>query len=285
MTALHRDLCNGLLFAPRVDDIAGGSVQWHNVIGTADSMEWNGNLKRLWIPSLRWSRMVSQYIDPVEFEAWIDAIKSRQKKYGSVVLRTNVVAPQVGGTSTVRNLGSCMLSLSYRNRPRRELVLHSRTCYLGYLSLLDLTVAHTAARHIAATVGCAVEEISFAWVLETAQYHDYRSTAWHLGANPTSRLWNHYWSSVHDATRDYMPGVWSSAKWIARMQEQDAAGNPYSAEKFVSRRRIRKRWHSEMWEPGHGNQFTDAADKAYAQPLPSVPTSSLDFSKIGIYLP
>lgn len=284
MTALHRDLCNGLLFSPRVDDIAGGSVQWHNVVATADSMDWSADLKRFWIPQLRWNRMVSQYVDPIEFEAWIDAVKTREKKYGSVVMRTNLVAPQVGGSSTVRNLGSCMLSLSYRNRPYRQLVLHSRTCYLGYLSVLDLTVAHVAGRHIANALGIAVEDIAFEWFLETAQYHDYRSTAWHLGASPTSRLWNHYWSMVEGATRDYMPGVWSSAKWIARMQEQDAANDPYSAEKFVSRRRIRKRWHSEMWPEGHGEQFRSDTDKPYAAPLPSVFVTDLDFDKIGITL-
>lgn len=284
LTALHRDLCNGLLFSPRVDDIAGGSVQWHNVIGTAESMEWRGDLKRIWVPHLRWNRMVSQYVNPEEFGAWLQAITARQSKYGSVVMRTNLVSPQVGGTSTVRNLGSCMLSLSYRNRPNRELVLHSRTCYLGYLSTLDLTVAHVAARFIAASLDIEVEEISFAWFLETAQYHDYRSTAWHLGAAPNSSLFNRYWSEVPLATRDHMPGVWASAKWIAKMQYQDEEGLPYSAEKFVSRRRIRKRWHSEMWPQGHGEQFRSDTDKPYAAPLPPTPVSTLDFSKIGFTL-
>ncbi|MGH9907070.1 MAG: hypothetical protein ACRD8U_15985, partial [Pyrinomonadaceae bacterium] len=159
---MHSRLCNRLVFATpdELDVISNVDVQLHNTISFAKSLEWDFDLKSLWLTKSRWSMMCKQYLVGAELEQWIDRCTSKvgNSGRGIAVLRTKVVNAR-GGAATghtnkeSRRWGSCMLALSYKASPRPQITLYSRTSYLGYLSALDLSIAWMAARYIAKDLG------------------------------------------------------------------------------------------------------------------------------------
>ena len=177
---LHDGLCADLLYAPAsaLDNINSVDVQKHNVLAFAKSLDYPIHLSRVWCSEQRWNTMVRQYLDPTSTKEWLDTIESAfpSSKRGIAVLRTNTVEKRKTGKGTTRRWGSCMLSLSFRRVPYPQITLHSRTSYLGYLSLLDLGVAHVAGRYISERTDIPVENISFVWSLEMAQFHGFPVT-------------------------------------------------------------------------------------------------------------
>src|SRR5262245_11988822 len=148
MTEMHAGLCDKLALAPAetLDMVTSVDVQIHNAIAQADRMEWDFDLKNLWLTKSRWSMMVRQYLDPVELVNWIN--KTAQLinwgGRGISMMRTKVVQPRGGkamGNKESRRWGSCMLAISYKAMPAPQITLYSRTSYLGYLSGMDLSVA------------------------------------------------------------------------------------------------------------------------------------------------
>lgn len=285
-TALHDHLAERLLFAKRrdLDDANGVDVQLHNVVAEADSFEWNYDTARLWTTRARWNTMVRQYIDREALLHWLDMIEKNfpQSKRGVAVLRTNTVASRDTGRGQIRRWGSCMLSLSFRVKPWPQITLHSRTCYLGYLSVLDLTVAHVCARLAGARLGIAPESMRFVWQLEMAQFHGFRCIAYPLGGS--DELFHEF--IEHDARKETYPGLYITRGWYDRLTKLDDDGVLYGDMKFSSYRRVRRRWHSqveglEYAEQFRGGQIYPAQGKV-SPIIPPTPTSLLDFSPIGV---
>ena len=287
LTTMHEKLCERMLYASRehVDNFSSMETELLHVVAQAESMAYDYELRRFWVPVSRWGTMVRQYIDPEAFLQWTSLIEHRfgnNKKRGAAVLRTNLVASRVGGKGTVRNLGSCMLSLSFSLRPRPVITLHSRTCYLGYLSVLDLSVAYVAAKYVAQVLGIDVREIGFVWFAESLQVHGFRTIAFPLG---DSDEYDRFLSRPH--TPDF-PAMHNSHKHHSKYVQQDAEGLLYSGMPFTSYRRLRKRWHSEMFGFEHADKFSDLTTgksdhRAYRE-LPDTHVDDLDFSAIGITL-
>jgi len=260
-------------------------TELHHVVAQAESMAYDYELRRFWVPESRWRTMVRQYIDAKAFLQWSSLIDHRfnhLKKRGSAVLRTNLVASRVGGKGTVRNLGSCLLSLSFSLRPRPTITLHSRTCYLGYLSVLDLSIAYVCARHIAGLLGIEPDEIGFVWFAESLQVHGFRTIAFPLG---DTQEYDRFLNRPH--TPEF-PAMYNSHKHHSKYVQQDAEGLLYSGMPFTSYRRLRKRWHSEMFAFPDGNPYSDPdtgkSDHRAYQSLPDTHVDDLDFSAIGISL-
>lgn len=285
MDSLHDKMCRGMIYASagELDSYNSTEATRTTVIGEADSMVLNAELRRLWVPESRWRMMARQYIDPEAFDAWLAGIEdrfvSRGKNRGAQVLRTNVVKPRVGGKGTVRSLGSCMLSLSFSMMPTPKVVLHSRTSYMGYLSLLDMNTAYTAARYISQIVGIPEEEFQFVWFLESMQYHAFRTLAFPLGEKEERK---EFLQVVGD---EKYPATWPNKKHLIKWQTQDKEGVLYSGMPFTSYRRVRKRYHTEVKGYDFADRFTDHSTgksdhRAYA-PLPSTRLADVDFSAIG----
>lgn len=204
MTLLHDQLCDALIHAPadKLDVITSVDVQIHNVIAEAKSMEWDFDLKNMWLTPSRWSMMVKQYLDPEELEAWIGQCTKKigVKGRGIAVLRTKVVKPR-GGAATghtnkeTRRWGSCMLAISYKAKPQPQITLHSRTSYLGYIGALDLSVAWMCGQYLAREMGIKVEDMSFVWMNEAIQWHNFKSLAYML---------NHHDEEKRDQYRRYL---------------------------------------------------------------------------------
>lgn len=281
--SLHDGLTERLLFASaeELDDYNSVDVQMHNVLAHTPTFDWDYDISRLWTTRARWNTMVRQYINPDDFLEWLKAIENGpSSRRGVAVLRTNTVKARESGRGKTRRWGSCMLTLSFRQKPWPQITLHSRTCYLGYLSCLDMTVAHVAARHVGALMGIPVEEMSFVWQLEMAQFHGFRTIAYPLGGS--DELYQRY---LNHETEGY-PGVKLSRTWHDRITQLDKDGVKYGDMKFASYRRVRARWHTQVYGLEYAKQFEGGTynprlGKVY-HPIPETRTNDLDFSPIGI---
>lgn len=313
LTQLHDQLCNRLVTAPaeKLDVISSVDVQIHNVIAEAQSMAWEFDLKNMWLTPSRWSMMVNQYIDPDELEAWIGQCTGKigTRGRGIAVMRTKTVKAR-GGAATghtnkeTRRWGSCMLAVSYKARPRPQITLYSRTSYLGYIGALDLSVAWMCGRYLAKEMGIAVEDISFVWMNEAVQWHNFKSLAYLLNHHdeeqrdsyrrmlmlPGKKLTNDEKRVILDA-----PALKLSRKWLQKVIEEDNAGRTYGDMSYNTFRRIVRRFHTEVLgyeaaQQFEGWSFYKQGDKkgeqkeffkAY-QPLPSTLVEHLDFTKLGM---
>lgn len=286
MHQLHDKLARRIQYAHRdkLDLVTPMDSILEHVYAEADSMTFDYDLRRVWVPPQRWTTMIRQYLNPGDVEAWLALIQKRlvekHKVAGRPVLRTQMVAPRKGGKGTVRNLGSCMLTLSFTLTPQPTITMHSRACYVGYLSPLDMAVAYHLGRLVAGVVGLSVTDLRFAWFIETAQMHKFRTIAFVLGDEEEkevflNRVDRGITGSDYPAAHrvDYHHKLWS--KWNEEGLTYD------EMPKFVSYRRLRKRWLTEEFGYDYACQFNGEQTKAF-KPLPSTPVSSLTFNKIGL---
>jgi hypothetical protein len=287
------------------DWAVGTDVGLDNVMLVADSFAWEYDIKRAWLLRQRWGTLARQYVHPFELDRWSAMIPHTLKRGVDVwradVMSTDIDPDDVGRdelpmrlaemtTNTVegkgtgrgvrRRWGSCILSVSYRHKPVPQLTIHSRTSYIGYLSILDLTVAHTLA-YVAHEMGAAhPEDMRLVWILEMAQFHGFRSMAWVMTDLTMREEFHNLIDSVH---RDKLPpGVRKLHDGLKRIQRSDQEGKPYGDEKFSSFARVRRRYHTEILGFEYGEQFeggtTNRGGKNRFKPLPSVSTNDLDFT-------
>lgn len=311
LTKLHDHLCDELIRAQTedLDLMTAVDVQLHDTVSVAWSMDWDFDLKRMWLTKGRWSMMVRQYLDPADTEEWISKSVQRigLRGRGISVLRTKLVRPRGGpaaGNRETRRWGSCMLALSYKAIPVPTISLHSRTSYLGYIGALDLSVAWMAARYLAQQLDCHVETFKFVWYNEALQWHNFKSLAYLLNHRKKSKrkLYRRIMLLPEDElTGDELvfatssPALTLSRDWMQRVVAEDKRGDSYGDMTYNTYRRIRRRYHTEVHGYEYAKQFEGPAyhtkgpdvgkeksfEKAY-QPLPSVDVHDLDFSAIGM---
>lgn len=316
LTQLHARLCRDIVLAraPELDVISTVDVQIHNAICEADSMEWEFDLKNMWLTKSRWSMMARQYIDPDELQAWLAQCTGRigVKGRGIATLRTKIVKPR-GGEATghtnkeTRRWGSCMLAITYKAKPRPQITLYSRTSYLGYLGALDLSIAWMCARYLAKELGIEVKDISFVWMNEALQYHNFKSLAYLLN-HPDKTERKKYramlmWSDkkLKKKRSDLLPVLEDSPalnlsrKWLQKLIASDEAGETLGDMTYNTYRRIRRRFHTEVMGYEYAQRFEGWSYykagpkkgeekeffKAY-QPLLSTDIHDCDFSPIGM---
>jgi hypothetical protein len=315
MTQLHDELCLSLInaTADELDMITSVDVQIHDVIAEAESMDWNFDLKSMWLTKSRWTMMIRQYLDPEEFKAWIDQCTGKigTKGRGIAVMRTKTVKAR-GGAATghtnkeTRRWGSCMIAISYKAQPRPQITLYSRTSYLGYIGALDLSVAWMCGKYIATALGIDVKDISFVWMNQAIQWHNFKSLAYmlnhhdrHEQAKFRAMLMDDGKSLPNTLKRRIIdaPAIRLSRKWLQKVIREDEAGRTYGDMTYNTFRRIVRRFHTEVLGFDRAQEFEgwsyykqDTAKgkkgeqkeffKAYG-PLPSCPIVDLDFAGIG----
>lgn len=323
LTDLHERLTERLVNAPKgkLDFTSSVDVQLHNTMSYTPSMEWEFDLKHLWLTPSRWTKMIREYVADVDgatgkptseakaLEAWIEkSVKMGTKKRGISVFRTNLVMPKGGvelgqGGKTVRRWGSCMLALSYKAKPQPQITLYSRTSYLGYLSALDLSVAWVAARHIANELNIPIEEFAFMWVNENLQFHYFKSLAYLLNHRDEDKQGYYRYvilaredevTEDHGSEKAFLsslpPALRGSRKWMQKIIGQDDDNVTYGQMTYNTYRRVRRRFHTEIYGYDYALQFEsieerypESASHARAyKPLPSTLVEDLDMAKIGI---
>lgn len=314
MTDLHEKICQQLVHSPaeKLDIISSVDVQIHNAMAEAMTMDWEFDLKTMWLTPARWSMMCRQYIDPEQLELFIENITAKMgpKGRGVAALRTNIVKPRGGKTNKeTRRWGSCMLAITYKSQPAPQITLYSRTSYLGYLGALDMTVAWMVGRYVAAALGLSMSEIRFVWYNEAMQFHNFKSLAYLFNSLDPEKKEFYYRALVckkDELTKDEKrqiiaaPALRLSRNWMQRVVAEDDAKKTLGDMSYNTYRRIRRRYHTEVHGYEYGKQFEgwsywkkdfgehkvgDKREfyKAY-NPLPSTPVEKLDFSKLGLPL-
>ena len=313
LTQLHDRLCHKLVHATadELDVVSTVDVQMHHVMAAAESMEWDFDLKNLWLTPQRWTMMVRQYVPRQATIEWLEKCTKYigLKGRGQALLKLNEVKPRGGaafGNKESRRWGGCMISVSYRAIPRPTITFYSRTSYLGYLSGLDISVAWMLAKYLAGELGCKVEDFAFVWMNEAAQYHNFKSMAYLLNhPDPEKRRQYRRWIRFSEKKLkgegdwDYVssrPAIMLSRSWMQRLIAMDQQGLTLGDMTYNTYRRIRRRYHTEVLGYERAQEFEGwsyykkgprAGEqkeffKAYL-PLASVTIDDLDFS--GIKLP
>lgn len=314
MTALHDKLCHSLIHATedKLDVISSVDVQNHHVMGRAESMEWDFDLKWLWLTPSRWTMMVRQYVPRDGLIQWIEKCTEHigTKGRGQARMPFKEVLPRGGkqfGNKESRRWGGCMSSISYRATPEPTITYVSRTSYLGYLSGLDMSVAWMCASYLADEIpGLEVEDMKFVWMNESAQYHNFKSMAYLLN-HPDEELRNKYRKWLRYSEKklrergdwEYIqerPALMLTRNWLQKMIQLDQSGATLGDMSYNTYRRIRRRYHTEVLGYERAQEFEGWSYykkgpktgeqkeffKAYL-PLESVKISDLDLS--GIHLP
>lgn len=299
----HDAMCEQLIWGDNKDHLRpdydwshGTEVGLHNVSIFCETIDFNYNLARLWVPPSRWSMMVRQYIDPEALEDNLAKVEERmagkysgRKGRGIAVLRTRMVQGKGIGRGVRRRWGSCMLNLSFRSNPVPTVTLNSRTTYFGYLALMDLAVARTYAARCAEIVGIPTSAVQFVWHLDLAQFHGFRSLAWMLGDDEIR-------TEMDEALPDRLsypslrkPGNqvgWRKAlDGYARIKKSDDAHILYGDESFSSFARVRRRFHTEVFGVEYAAQFeggtrNKGGKKGFTK-LPELWVHDLDFSALN----
>lgn len=300
----HDMMCEQLVFGDSppndYDWVHGTEVGLHNVSIHCDTIDFEYDLKRIWVLPSRWRKMVRDYINPTDLDHTLGMIEDRfagkgRAARGIALMRTNKIQGKGTGRNVRRRWGSCMISLSFRATPVPTVTLHSRTTYFGYLALMDMAVARTFAAECAELTGIPLADIHFVWTLELAQFHGFRSLAWML-ADPGLK------AELDEALPERLQlgnrmvagnqvGFRKALDGYARIKKSDDARILYGDERFSSFCRIRRRFHTEVMGLEYAKQF-DGGEVPHPRtglirqvgpfaPLPSLWVSSLDFSSLG----
>lgn len=295
--AAHDAMCEQLIWGDTPgkdwDWTHGTEVGLHNVGIHCKTIDFEYDLKWLWVPPSRWSMMVRQYIDPEALDDCLAKIEERMSgpRYGGrkgrgiatlrtgehnlteddilagidadhddiTYLKTRMVQGKGTGRGVRRRWGSCMLNLSFRSNPVPTISLHSRTTYFGYLALVDIAVARTFAEECSAITGIPLADIEFVWTLDLAQFHGFRSLAWALGDDDIRAMADEdvdqRLTFKPGRAPGNQPGYRKLLDGYARILKSDRAGTLYGDESFSSFARIRRRFHVEVFGPEYAKQF------------------------------
>lgn len=309
MTELYISLCDQIINMDKdkLDMVSSVDCQMHDVMAEASSMDWNWDLRDVWLSRARWTQMVNQYLDPEAVSAWLALITSKMgtKGRGIATLRTNLVKTRGGGGASkeTRRWGSCMLSISFKMLPHPQITLHSRTSYLGYIGVLDMTVAHTLGQYVAKALGLDVKDFKFLWINEAMQWHYFKSIGFllhhpdagerewyrHNLAVPNDELTEEDWDMIQET-----PILKGSREWLRKLIREDELGRTYGDTTYNTYRRVRRRYHTEVIGYDYSLNFEGEYQskragvgpvlmKAYV-PLPHTSTATLDFATIGLPL-
>jgi hypothetical protein len=298
--AMHEVMCKKFFLGkePNVDYdwVHGTEVGLHNVTIGCDTIDFDYNLKDLWIPPSRWSMMVRQYIDPGALADNLAKIEERMsgryggaKGRGIAVMRTRLVQGKGTGRGVRRRWGSCMLNLSFRRNPIPTVTLNSRTTYFGYLALVDVAVARAYAARCAEITGIPLASIQFVWRLDLAQYHGFRSLAWALGNDKMRAVMDKHVDRRTEMSSSPVsgnrPGFRKSLDGYARILKSDRAKVLYGDESFSSFARVRRRFHTEVFGTDYADQFLggtrNQGGRAAFPVLPDTWVRNLDLSPLN----
>jgi len=259
-------------------------VQNHVVTGLADSFSFDYDLAGLFHTERRWNQLAREYVDPEALELWLDGIEAKLslRKRGVAVMRTRSQTARRNAGAAWRTWGSCMLAYSFRRIPAPTITLHSRTSYFGFLAPLDIGTAYVAAQEVSERIGIPVEDMQFAWHIEVAQFHGFKSMAWHIRQREQGL----------DGPTPPKSGGLLVEKTLTAFEQQDRDGVHYGDMSYGQQRRARKRWHAEFVDPtgahgekyAHGSHAVESQNKAMKK-LPPFTTADLSFDCIRDWPP
>jgi hypothetical protein len=258
------------LYREEVDLYLGIGTNLNDVILVADSAEYDFNLQEVWLNSSRWTRLVHEYLNPVDLTAFVRNARIIMDGKGKNGVITNMPFRPVERRADLRRhkWGNCLMAATFRGTPgsrvKPTLTLHSRVSYNGYMLGLDMGVAHCLAREIARG---DTDEVSINWHLDVMQLHSFKSLPY-LYTQPDLMG---VLQAIGEGEMGYerFPTWKSISRWWVKVLEFEDMGKHWSEEKYGPYKRIRKRY----------------AEFQEGKLVPSCHIEELDFSKVEGYRP
>ena len=224
-----------------------------DVMVLADTCEFNMNLGRdLWVTPSRWSTLVRQYVDPIRLFDFLEGVQQISTDNRGIVamdmqqVQRTVVASNARANR--RKWGGCMRFITYRAFPVPTITLFSRTSYWGYIGGLDMLLAHKIAQmacDMLTADGLTPKDMQFRWVLDTAQFHGFKSMAYIFESGQDKLMRIKEWPEDKLGPEVDYP-TWKLVRnWWRRIAKQDAELKPYEEMKYGAEKRIRRRYHAQ----------------------------------------
>ena len=269
LTELWHNVTRWHLYREEVDLYLSIGTNMYNVFLEADSAEYDFNLREVWLNSARWTRLVREYIDPVDATLFVQNSREIMMGKGANGVITNMPFRPVERRSDLRRhkWGNCLLAATFRGTPGSNvhptLTIHSRVSYNGYMLGMDMGIVHALAREI--TEG-EPDMVRVQWHLDVTQFHSFKSLPY-LYTQPDlmeelQKVEDHEeWILLQ---KKY-PTWKAISRWWETVLKFEEEGKTLAEEKYGPFRRIRKRYQE------YQNGIL----------VPSVHISELDFSKIG----
>ncbi len=269
LTELWYNVTRWHLYREEVDLYLGIGTNMYNVFLEADSAEYDFNLREVWLNSSRWTRLVREYIDPVDATMFVRNSREILAKKGKQGVITNMPFRPVERRSDLRRhkWGNCLLAATFRGTPGSDvpptLTLHSRVSYNGYMLGMDMGIAHVLAREISEG---EPDIIRVQWHLDVTQFHSFKGLPYLYTQPDLMKVLEDIKGGGFHSEYTKMYPTWKSiAKWWMTVLKFEKEGKTLEEEKYGPFRRIRKRY--QEYQRG--------------ELVPSVHISELDFHKIG----
>lgn len=288
LTELYELMCDTIVTATEdeVDMVTGTDVHLHDVVAIAhDAGEWEANLKDIWVSRSRWTQLVRQYVDPDRYHDWLNLIVGMgQRGRGQAMLRSKTVESRKAGTGTMRKWGSCMLGWSWKVQPRPTITMFSRTSYLGFIAMLDVTVAYRLAEQAAMACDIDMEDVTFVWHADSVQWHNFRPIGWVFTHG------DEWWQEVlfDKEGPAPTPALELNRRFMQdRILRSDRKKLPYGDESYASAARVRRRYHTEVRGYKYAQKYEGGTNlgKSSAnamKPLPQLELDTLTLAPIGV---
>lgn len=269
LTELWHKVTRWHLYREEVDLYLSIGTNMYNIFLEADSAEYDFNLREVWLNSARWTRLVREYIDPIDATLFVRNSREIMMSKGAKGVITNMPFRPVERRSDLRRhkWGNCLLAATFRGTPNSDvpptLTLHSRVSYNGYMLGVDMGIAHVLAREISEG---EPDIIRVQWHLDVTQFHSFKGLPY-LYTQPDlmeelQKVEEHEeWMLLQKR----YPTWKSISRWWETVLRFEEEGKTLAEEKYGPFRRIRKRYQE------YQNGIL----------VPSVHISELDFSKIG----
>lgn len=240
LTDLWYQVVRWHLYKPEVDLYLSIGTNLNNVILEARSAEYDFDLQEVWLNPSRWTRLVREYLDPTELEAFIANGRRIFREKGKNGVVTNMHFRPVERRADLRRhkWGNCLLAATFRGTPGSDvqptLTLHSRVSYNAYMLGLDMGIAHHLAREIAEG---SPNQVRVQWHLDVMQLHSFKCLPY-LYTQPDLM-------SILETREvpEEFPTWRSISRWWDTVLRYEEEGKTVEEEKYGPFKRIRRRYH------------------------------------------
>lgn len=204
--------------------------------------------KTLWLYKQRWTKLIRQYIDKESLDRFVHQSQlifdGKARKGAS----TNMLFKDPQRYDTIHKWGGCLMGLTFQgelgNHP--TITLYSRTCFMGYLALLDAALVYLIIlREILTGVSDAsVGDVEFRWCITAVQLHTFKILPYlHSQTDLLKELKYGYRHRSSIVTRKNI--TWQNIlRWYCKMRDNYNRHGVEMLEltKYGPWRRIQRRW-------------------------------------------
>lgn len=237
-----------------------------NVQLIANSCHYEWDVRKLWLFKGRWTRLVRQYIDRTCLDRFVEQARDIASGTARKGASTDMLFKDPDRAESNHKWGGCMMGLTFHRAEKKAVMtMYSRTCFMGYIGLLDVAIP---ALIVQKEIGLNPAKVSFRWHITAMQLHAFKILPYiHNQPDLMKELRYRY---RHRRTTKSMGPVWANiVRYYCKMRDGYSNYGLSMLEicKYGGWRRIQRRWLEHM---GHLPKKNPT----------SLLTTSLDFEKV-----